>query len=132
MKLREMLKKQGIDEALEHIGFHIETIFCGLTQETSDLYCQYEWSALDCSVPGIKNGYVIHAFPSKELVADAPWEEWFYLDGEPHHHVLFLQKKACCENSVEMPLTDVDHPVSARGLRWYYYADNDARPYAAR
>ena len=132
MELEEMLAKQGIRDTLEYNGFDFEKIFCSMTAEASELYCRYKWQKIDCSVPGIKNGNVVHAFPSTEIIEDAPWEEWFFLDEKAHHHVLFIKNRDCCKSYVDIPSNDVDHPAPARGKRWYYYEDDDIRPFAAR
>ena len=130
--LREKLRSQGIAEALEAIGYDCERIFGELTPEAEELYASYSWRKISCSVEGIRDAYVIHAVPSEELLKeDHPWEEWFFQFGRPEHHVLFLNKKDCCDQEIFIPEDDRDHPQEACGRTWHYYCDKESFPYFA-
>jgi hypothetical protein len=130
--LQEKLETLGLKKALEDLGYSFEAIFGGLSPELDKLYASYSWQKVPCAQDGIRAGYVIHAVPPEELRGVNPWEEWFFKFDEPHHHVLFLEKRGCCTKEVLIQKDDQEHPEEVKGINWYYYEDSDSLPYLAQ
>ena len=36
-------------------------------------------------------GPVINAVPDIKIADTVPWEEWFFMDDEIHHHIFFIK-----------------------------------------
>ncbi|WHH60338.1 hypothetical protein [Petroclostridium sp. X23] len=120
MKLKEMLKENGVLETLDKIGFDSETVISGLTEETDAHYMKYRW---------FNTGSSAHAIPTEEMLeAGYPWEEW-YKDrmGVLQHHILYLEKTDLCDMTFDCPITDTTHPEPTRNHFWYLYNDEDSR-----
>ena len=58
------------------------------SSKTSEFYSDHQWSVIQNS----QVGPVINAVPDIKIADTVPWEEWFFMDEEIHHHILFLKK----------------------------------------
>ncbi len=130
--LKEKMEQLGIRQALEELGYDYDEIFGGLSRELMEVYASYSWQKITCMKEGIRSHYVIHAVPQEELLKDHPWEEWFFQDNKPHHHVLFTTKQDCCDKEIFIPKDDKEHPAKICGRDWYYYEDENSLPYLAQ
>lgn len=127
--LKEKMEQSGIKKALEELGYNYETIFGNLTPEQEAVYASYSWQKVTCMKDGIRAHYVIHGVPSKELLAENPWEEWFFQFDKPHHHVLFTKNQERCDQEIFISEDDAEHPKEICGKTWYYYEDTNSQPY---
>ena len=57
------------------------------SSKTSEFYSDHQWSVIQNS----QVGPVINAVPDIKIADTVPWEEWFFMDEEIHHHILFLK-----------------------------------------
>lgn len=130
MKLLNKLEKNGIIDALSEIGFSAEKMFSDLDETSDTLYSKYEWVKSECHVDGVDKQYVINAIPND--FSKLAWEEWYSSGGKPIHHILCADKWAECTDETFIPSDDTDHPSLIVGKKWYYFEDEDIRPYFAR
>lgn len=129
MKLKEKLNELGILKTFDEVGFDSNLIFSGLTEETENLYAQYEWINLE--------GMGVHAIPPADLLAAGyAWEEWYNMPEYPEHtlqhHILFLKKTDKCTETYDCAPDAEGYPDSVRGKFWYLYNDEDSRLLNAR
>lgn len=120
MKLKEMLKENGVLETFDNMGFGANNVLSGLDEKTDAQYAGYRW---------FNGGRIVHAIPSDELLAKGyPWEEWYRdREGVFQHHILYLEKTDRCDMTFDCPPTDTTHPEPTRNHFWYLYNDEDAR-----
>ena len=74
-------------------------------------------------------GPVIHAVPPMDKAEEIPWEEWYRLDGQLHHTVLFLGQRAETTGEFVGDAEDLDHPRAVLGRRWFLQNALTPRPY---
>lgn len=128
--LIEKLKDTGIISALQNLDFPVEEMFAAINKESDALYCQYTWVKSECGVPCVDKGYVINAIPPH--YDNLAWEEWYESDGKLIHHILCKTKWDECTGTADIPADDKDHPAEICGQSWFYFEDEDIRPYFAR
>ena len=113
---------EKILDTAKNLGINYE-IFC--STETSELYSLHEWIVIQNS----QVGPVINAVPDIKIADSVPWEEWFLMDNEIHHHILFLKKYPKSTMTWEGSLDDKEHPKQVLGLLWHVYNEEDVTPY---
>ena len=88
-------------------------------------YEGYTWEILPNSriAPG-----VLHAYPTKIGAAKVIWEEWFFVDGEFHHHI--LHNYDIDYATEHWKGIDSDHPVEVCDIQWHLYNDANRTPHA--
>ena len=128
--LIEKLKDNGIYEAMLGLGFSPEEVFADVIGVAGERYESYSWVKSECHVPGVDKEYVINAIPDD--FSDSAWEEWYCGNGTLIHHVLFADKRPECTDEVYIGENDKEHPSFIVGRKWYYFEDEDLRPYFAR
>jgi hypothetical protein len=127
--LISLLREQGIDEDFETLGLDFNSLFpTGRIAEKGNAYQEYEWLAK--KVP--RFGTVINAVPPDEQMEELPWEEWFFLEGVRHHHVLYRKQPAHYDEIFEAPEQDEIHPPRVLGKNWYVIEDPDMNPLLLR
>ena len=120
----------GADRLLAAINVDFEREFLSALAQspaTSNPYDEYEWVIFKHHA--IQPG-VLHAAPLK--VSDEPtlWEEWFFVDGEMHHHE--LRNHAHDGEEHQWKGNDTEHPDVVLDVQWHYINDKDLRPYLLR
>lgn len=126
-KFEDKLREAGVPQAAERLGLDFEGIF--LEQVVGDNpYLDYDWQIVSNSKEGLKEGIVIHGVPSPEKFGELPWEEWFVLGGEQHHHILYTEECEHCDQEIYIDNSDRGHPEQTRESRWFYYNDTDLTP----
>ena len=124
-KFEQKLRQAGVDSATEKIGLD----FALFTQTgMAEAYGHHEW--IVTHHPQI--GPVINAIPALERTDAVPWEEWFRLADEPHHHILYSEKKPESTEMWEGPLDDQFHPQQVLGRLWHVHNDPDSQPILIR
>ena len=79
------IKTSGILDAAKNLGIDKNEF---INPKTSESYADHEWMVIDNSEVGI----VINAVPDITKTDTIPWEEWFMMENEIHHHVFFSVK----------------------------------------
>ena len=79
------IKTSGILDAAKYLGIDKNEF---INPKTAESYADHEWMVIDNSEVGI----VINAVPDITKTDTIPWEEWFMMENEIHHHVLFSVK----------------------------------------
>lgn len=121
----QALRHAGVDTAAEQNGLD----FALFTQPgMAAAYQDHNW--IVTHHPQI--GPVINAVPEIERTDVVPWEEWFRLDGELHHHVLYSVEKAESTETWQGPLDDQFHPPQVRGRLWHVHNDPISQPVLLR
>jgi hypothetical protein len=121
----QTLRQAGVDAAAQSNDLD----FALFTQTgMADAYDAHEWVVTHH--PQI--GAVINAVPDISRTDTIPWEEWFRLDGELHHHVLYSVSKAESTETWEGPLDDQYHPPQVLGHLWHVHNDPDRQPVLLR
>ena len=110
----EKIKNTKILDAAKDIGINCE-IFT--STEIAEVYSNQKWSVLQNS----QVGKVINAVPYISKADSIPWEEWFLMDGNIHHHILFKKKYPKSNLTWEGSLDDKEHPKQVLGILWHVY-----------
>ena len=118
----EKIKNTKILDAAKDIGIKSE-IFT--STKIAELYLNHKWSVIQNS----QVGKVINAVPDISKADSIPWEEWFLMDGNIHHHILFKNKYPKSNMTWEGSLDDKEHPKQVLGILWHAYNDKDLNPY---
>ena len=118
----EKIKNTKILDAAKDIGINCE-IFT--STEIAELYLNHKWSVIQNS----QVGKVINAVPDISKADSVPWEEWFLMDGNIHHHILFKKKYPKSNMTWEGSLDDKEHPKQVLGIFWHVYNEKDLNPY---
>ena len=116
------IKNTKILNAAKDIGINCE-IFT--STEIAELYSNHEWSVIQNS----QVGKVINAVPDISKADSIPWEEWFLMDGNIHHHILFKKKYPKSNLTWEGSLDDNEHPKQVLGILWHVYNEKNVNPY---
>ena len=74
-------------------------------------------------------GPVINAVPDISIADSVPWEEWFLMGGNVHHHILFNKKYPKSNMTWKGSLDDNEHPKQVLGILWYVYNEKNVNPY---
>ena len=118
----EKIKNTKILDAAKDIGIKSE-IFT--STKIAELYSNHKWSVIQNS----QVGKVINALPDISKADSIPWEEWFLMDGNIHHHILFKKKYPKSNMTWEGSLDDKEHPKQVLGILWHLYNEKDLNPY---
>ena len=118
----EKIKNTKILDAAKDIGIKSE-IFT--STKIAELYLNHKWSVIQNS----QVGKVINAVPDISKADSIPWEEWFLMDGNIHHHILFKIKYPKSNMTWEGSLDDKEHPKQVLGILWHIYNEKDLNPY---
>ena len=118
----EKIKNTKILDAAKDIGIKSE-IFT--STKIAELYSNHKWSVIQNS----QVGKVINAVPDISKADSIPWEEWFLMDGNIHHHILFKKKYPRSNMTWEGSLDDKEHPKQVLGILWHVYNEKDLNPY---
>ena len=118
----EKVKNTKILDAAKDIGIKSE-IFT--STKIAELYSNHKWSVIQNS----QVGKVINAVPDISKADSIPWEEWFLMDGNIHHHILFKKKYPKSNMTWEGSLDDKEHPKQVLGILWHVYNEKDLNPY---
>ena len=118
----EKIKNTKILDAAKDIGIKSE-IFT--STKIAELYSNHKWSVIQNS----QVGKVINAVPDISKADSIPWEEWFLMDGNIHHHILFKKKYPKSNMTWEGSLDDKEHPKQVLGILWHVYNEKDFNPY---
>ena len=120
-EFQEKLEKGKILEVARSIGLPID-----LFQDTrmASLYHTHQWVASESS----QVGPVLNAIPDLSKTDQIPWEEWFVVNGQIKHHVLFTRKHEKSNMTWRGEADDLEHPKEVLGIDWYAYND-DPKPF---
>ena len=113
--------EKGVLEAAKRIGLNL-TIFD--SEVMPQHYAGHQWIVFENSVVGT----VINAIPPLNQTATIPWEEWFVMDGELRHHILFTEKNESSTMTWQGPMNDEDHPKPVLGKLWHVH-NTEPTPY---
>ena len=84
-KFLEKIKNSKVLDTAKNLGINSE-IFTN--SKILELYSNHEWIVIQNS----QVGSVINAVPDMSIADSVPWEEWFLMGGNVHHHILFKKK----------------------------------------
>ena len=118
----EKIKNSRILETAKDLGIDCE-IFT--RPEISELYSNHEWIVIQNS----QVGPVINAVPDISIADSVPWEEWFLMSGNVHHHILFKKKYPKSNMTWKGNLDDKEHPKQVLGVTWHLFNEEDLTPF---
>ena len=121
-KFLEKIKNLKILDTAKDLGIDYE-IFT--TPEISELYANHEWIVIQNSLVGP----VINAVPDISIADSVPWEEWFLMEGNIHHHILFKKKHQKSNMTWEGSLDDNEHPKKVLGILWHVHNEKNVNPF---
>ena len=128
IELTQAWEAAEIGPFLESIGVNFVDEFLTPLQGSrlsAKPYEGYTWEVLPNS--RINPG-VLHAYPAHIGDAQVIWEEWFFVDGEFHHHILHNYE---IDNATEhWRGIDDDHPAEVCDIQWHLYNDANRTPHA--
>ena len=116
------IKTSGILDAAKNLGIDKNEF---INPKTVQYYEDHEWMVIDNSEVGI----VINAVPDITKTDTIPWEEWFIMENEIHHHVLFSVKHEKSTMTWQGEQDDKDHPKQVLGVLWHVYNDMSITPF---
>ena len=67
--------------------------------------------------------------PDISIADSVPWEEWFLMSGNVHHHILFKKKYPKSNMTWKGNLDDKEHPKQVLGILWHVYNDKNVNPF---
>ena len=94
----------------------------------AEFYSNHELIVIDNN----EVGEVINVIPIISRADSIPWEEWFIMDDQIHHQVLFTSKHPKSNMTWEGRLGDKDHPKQVLGIIWHLHNDDNLTPYLNR
>ena len=94
----------------------------------AEFYSNHEWIVINNN----EVGEVINAIPTISRADSIPWEEWFIVDCQIRHHVLFTSKHQKSNMTWEGHPGDKDHPKQVLGMLWHVYNDDNLTPFLNR
>ena len=103
------IKTSGILDAAKNLGIDKNEF---INPKTAEYYEDHEWMVIDNSEVGI----VINAVPDIAKTDTIPWEEWFMMENEIHHHVLFSVKHEKSTMTWQGEHDDKDHTKQVLGV----------------
>lgn len=112
----------GILDAAKNLGIDKNEF---INSKMAEFYIDHEWMVIDNSEVGI----VINAVPDIAKTDTIPWEEWFMMENEIHHHVLFSVKHEKSTMTWQGEQDDTDHPKQVLGVLWHVYNDMSITPF---
>ena len=118
----EKMKNAKIQDTAKDLGINFE-IFT--RPVISELYSNHEWIVIQNS----QVGPVINALPDISIAESVPWEEWFLMDGNLHHHILFKKKYPKSNMTWKGSLDDKEHPKQVLDILWHVYNEKNVNPY---
>ena len=121
-KFLEKIKNLNILDTAIDLGINSE-IFT--TYEIFELYSNHEWIVIQNS----QVGPVINAVPDISIAESVPWEEWFLLGDNLHHHILFKKKHPKSNMTWKGSIGDNEHPKKVLGILWHLYNEKNVNPY---
>ena len=117
-----------VAEFCAHIGIDFESTFAdslASAAHSHNPYAGYRWEIMQSS--RIKPG-VLHLVPPLVSAEPTVWEEWFFVDGQMHHHVLRNHSHAQATQTWQGK--DDEHPAEVHNVLWHHFNDADLRPSA--
>ena len=124
-KFLEKINNLKILDTAKDLGINSE-IFT--TPKVSKLYSNHEWIVIQNS----QVGPVINTVPDISIANSVPWEEWFLMEGNIHHHILFKKKHPKSNMTWKGSLDDNEHPKQVLGILWHVYNEKNVTPYLAQ
>ncbi len=121
-KFLEKIKNLNILDTAIDLGINSE-IFT--TYEIFELYSNHEWIVIQNS----QVGPVINAVPDISIAESVPWEEWFLMGDNLHHHILFKKKHPKSNMTWKGSIGDNEHPKKVLGILWHLYNEKNVNPY---
>ncbi len=121
-KFLEKIKNSKVLDTAKVLGINSE-IFT--SPAISKLYSNHDWIVIQNS----QVGPVINAVPDLSKKDSVPWEEWFLMDGNLHHHILFKKKRSKSNMTWKGSLDDKEHPKQVLGILWHVYNEKNVNPY---
>ncbi len=118
----EKIKNSNILDTAKDLGIDYELF---ANTEVSELYSNHEWIVIQNS----QVGPVINAVPDISICDSVPWEEWFLMEGNLHHHILFKKKHPKSNMTWKGILDDNEHPKQVLGILWHVYNEKNATPF---
>ena len=118
----EKIKNSKVLDTAKDLGINSE-IFTN--PKISELYSNHEWIVIQNS----QVGSVINAVPDISIADSVPWEEWFLMSGNVHHHILFKKKYPKSNMTWKGSLEDNEHPKQVLGVLWHVYNEKNINPY---
>lgn len=118
----------GIDMACKIMDYPFMDLFIDACSKVINPYHNYYWCVYTTTDPNVDHGIYIHAIPPIDSSEELPWEEWFVMNGQRHHHVCYKKKNEKTVNVVDILISDKDHPLYTLCKRWYWYIDSDIMP----
>lgn len=118
----EKIKNLNILDTAKDLGINSENF---TSSEIAELYSNHEWIVIKNS----QVGPVINAVPDISIAESVPWEEWFLIDGNVHHHILFKKKYPKSNMTWKGNLDDKEHPKQVLGILWYVYNEKNVNPF---
>ena len=116
------IKTTGILDAAKNLGIDKNEF---INSKTAESYADHEWMVIDNS----EVGKVINAIPDITKTDTIPLEEWFMMENEIHHHVLFSVKHEKSTMTWQGEQDDKDHPKQVLGVLWHVYNDMSITPF---
>jgi len=124
-QLDNRLTRLGVRAAAEELSIGFDEVFSDSLADPA-AYADHRWVVMSHSRA---TGPVIHAVPPMDKAEEIPWEEWYRLDGQLHHTVLFLGQRAETTGEFVGDAEDLDHPRAVLGRRWFLQNALTPRPY---
>ena len=121
-KFLEKINNSKILDTAKDLGISSE-IFTN--PKISELYSNHEWIVKQNS----QVGSVINAVPDISIADSVPWEEWFLMGGNVHHHILFKKKHPKSNMTWKGSIGDNEHPKKVLGILWHLYNEKNVNPY---
>jgi hypothetical protein len=128
-ELRQALVGAGVDKICPDIQVDFEEVFLRpAAVKGVNPYAGYSWQV----IPHARVKVAVHAVPPIALADTLPWEEWFVMDGERRHHVLYTAPHTAHDEEWMGALDDTEHPAEVLGRAWYVHRDLDPTPVLVR
>lgn len=128
-QFKQKLIVAGVDLACEKMGYDFQSLFLDRCVNGEIPYGDYYWCVYTTTTdPRVQPNIYIHAIPQPDAPRELPWEEWFVMEGQFHHHVCYKEKMPPTENVVHISIDDNDHPLYTMDKVWHWYIDPDITP----
>lgn len=106
--------------AFEELGFGK----VNFGSEFESIYADFHWVLMPHPIAKTR----FYAIPPVEKLHSVPWDSWYFINGEPTHHIHYTQPAdSRCKPWIQ-PVPAPECPEELVGIQWYWYNESIVTP----
>lgn len=112
--------KENILSVFEELGFG--KVDFGACFESE--YQDFHWVLMPHPIAKVR----LYAIPDKERMMTCPWDSWYFINGEPIHHVHYAKQLDSTWQRWLQPSSVPECPEELVGIPWFWYNESRVTP----